>query len=71
MVSRPPRNAGRKSETVKQGLGRRRFQIEEMLLDRVQAAIEYQVERDGPDVRESILHFATLETAPVQELSAG
>lgn len=42
----------------------RMSQVEESLLDRVEAAIRYQRDHDGSRVRGRILHFTTIDEAP-------
>ncbi|MCA0268340.1 MAG: hypothetical protein LCH53_03855 [Bacteroidetes bacterium] len=58
---------------ARRALIQRQAQIESALLERVEVALDYQVRRDGPRVRPTLLRYTTIEGAPalVQRLLAG
>lgn len=66
MHSRNPVFASPASESA---FHQRVSQMESALLDRVKAAIDFQIRHDGPRVRKTILHFTTL--AEAADLVAG
>lgn len=64
LLSLLDRNRSFPSRGAERKFRQRMTQVEESLLDRVEAAIRYQRDHDGSRVRGRILHFTTIDEAP-------
>jgi nucleoside 2-deoxyribosyltransferase len=67
------RNREVSGQVARRRFDQRQGQIEENLLDRVENALRYHIRFDGRPLRESLLHFTTVEEAPatVRQLQNG
>lgn len=64
LLSLLTRNTTFKNPRAEAAFEKRRTQMENALLDRVEEGIRYQLRIDGPAMRSKILHFSTIEETP-------